>query len=336
MLKPIDMGVLLKILNDSFMTKEKEKYDVIILGGGPAGLSAAIYLSRARIHTLVISEGMPGGQMILTHKIVNYPGVEDISGYQLAQVMKKQAELFGTKIIANAVVSKIEAAGDEKCIVLSDGRVYCADALILATGGRPRSLNVPGEDNFRGRGISYCATCDGEFFTGKPIVVVGGGNSALEEAVSLTKYASEVHLIHQFDHFQAFPYAVEEARNNPKIKFYLKSMVTQFGGNDTLEYVKYRNMADGTEGVLMVNGAFIFIGYEPNTQLIRQYPILNDRGEIIVDANMRTQIPGVFAAGDAVTKRYRQITTAVSDGTIAALAAAEYVTEKYKHHKMVS
>ncbi|HPO66715.1 MAG: thioredoxin-disulfide reductase [Bacteroidales bacterium] len=316
--------------------KAVEKFDVIVLGGGPAGLAAGIYLSRARVHTLIISEGMPGGQMILTHRVVNYPGIEDVSGYQLAHVMKKQAESFGTRIIANAVIDSIDIDKDEKCVVLSDGRTFCADAIILATGGRPRSLNVPGEDTFRGRGISYCATCDGEFFTDKAIVVVGGGNSALEEAVSLTKYASEVHLIHQFDHFQAFPYAVEEARNNPKIKFYLSSIVTEFGGNDFLEYVKYKSVLDGTEGELRVNGAFIFIGYEPNTQFLRHYPILNERGEIVVDENMRTKLSGVFAAGDAITKRYRQITTAVSDGTIAALAATEYVNEKRKQLKMVS
>ncbi|MGC8803728.1 MAG: thioredoxin-disulfide reductase [Bacteroidales bacterium] len=318
------------------MKQEIEKYDVIILGAGPAGLSAGIYLSRAKIHTLIISEGMPGGQVILTHRVVNYPGVEDISGYQLAQIMKKQAEAFGARVIANAMISRVDADKDEKCVVLSDDRTYCADALILATGGRPRPLNVPGEETFRGRGISYCATCDGEFFTDKAIVVVGGGNSALEEAVSLTKYASEVHLIHQFDHFQAFPYAVEEAQNNPKIKFYLSSVVTEFGGTDFLEYVKIRNVQSRVEKELRVNGAFIFIGYEPNTQFLQKYPILNERGEIIVDENMRTRLPGVFAAGDAITKRYRQITTAVSDGTIAALAAAEYVTEKHKQLKLVS
>ncbi|MCX7985349.1 MAG: thioredoxin-disulfide reductase [Bacteroidales bacterium] len=316
--------------------KGSERYDVIVLGGGPAGLSAAIYLSRAKIQTLVISEGMPGGQMILTHRVVNYPGVEDISGYQLSQVMKKQADSFGARIVANAIVSRIEADKEEKCVMLSDGRSFCSDALIIATGGKPRSLNVSGEENFRGRGISYCATCDGEFFTNKAIVVVGGGNSALEEAVSLTKYATEVHLIHQFDHFQAFPYAVEEARRNPKIKFYLSSVVTEFGGEDFLEYVKVKNLLNQQETELKVNGAFIFIGYEPNTQLFKQYPILNERGEIVVDENMKTTLPGVFAAGDAVAKRYRQITTAVSDGTIAALAAAEYINELNKHIKLVS
>ncbi|HKK43522.1 MAG TPA: FAD-dependent oxidoreductase, partial [Bacteroidales bacterium] len=183
------------------------KYDVIVLGGGPAGLSAGIYLSRARLRTLILNEGTAGGQMVLTHEIANYPGVEKISGYQLANIMRKQAKEFGCDIRNNISVTGVDLEGEEKKIYLSDGSVYTSYSVILTPGGRPRTLNVPGETELKGRGISYCATCDGDFFSGREIVVVGGGNSALEEAVSLTRYASKVTIVHQFDHFQAFNHA---------------------------------------------------------------------------------------------------------------------------------
>ncbi|MBE0666158.1 MAG: FAD-dependent oxidoreductase, partial [Bacteroidales bacterium] len=194
-------------------------FDVIVLGGGPAGLTAAIYLSRARVKTLVLTEGTPGGQMILTHEIANYPGIEKINGYMLGTVMKKQATSFGAVVKSNTLISALSLDTPVKSVTTDEGHVYSADAVILATGGRSRTLGVVGEDTFKGRGISYCATCDGDFFTDKEIVVVGGGNSALEEAVSLTKYASKVTIVHQFDNFQAFNYAVDEAQANPKISF---------------------------------------------------------------------------------------------------------------------
>jgi len=175
-----------------------------VIGAGPAGLTAGIYLSRARVKTLILSEGTVGGQMILTHEIANYPGVESTSGYQLSIIMRNQAKKFGCDIKSNIQVKSLLLEGDHKEVVLSDGSRYSADAIILSPGGRSRTLGVQGEDKLKGKGISYCATCDGDFFTNKEIIVVGGGNSALEEAVSLTKYASKVTLVHQFDHFQAF------------------------------------------------------------------------------------------------------------------------------------
>ena len=188
-------------------------YDAIVIGAGPAGLTAGIYLSRARVKTLIINEGIVGGQMILTHEIANYPGVESISGYQLSNIMRNQAKRFGCDIKTNISVSNLEPGPEKsKKLFLRMAHLFTADAIILTPGGRSRTLGVPGEDNFKGRGISYCATCDGDFFTDKEIIVVGGGNSALEEAVSLTKYASKVTIVHQFDHFQAFEHAVEEAR----------------------------------------------------------------------------------------------------------------------------
>jgi thioredoxin reductase (NADPH) len=302
-------------------------YDVIVVGAGPAGLTAGIYLSRARLKTLIVSEGMAGGQMILTHEIANYPGVEHISGYQLASIMKKQAVAFGCDIKTNIAIQQILLRDKPKSVILSDGSHYTADSIILAPGGRPRTLGLPGEDLFKGRGISYCATCDGDFFTGKEIVVVGGGNSALEEAVSLTKYASKVTIIHQFDHFQAFEYAVEEARSNPRVVFIMESMITAFHGSESLAYVDIRNLKTHETNRLKTDGAFIFIGYVPNTEFLKGKVDLNQRGEIIVNPDMSTSITGVYAAGDTTAKRYRQVTTAVGDGTIAALAASEYIHE---------
>lgn len=300
-------------------------YDTIVIGAGPAGLTAGIYLSRARLKTLIISEGVVGGQMVLTHEIANYPGVESISGYQLANIMKKQAKSFGCEIKSNVKIDKIELEGDVKQVVLSDGKEYTADSIILTSGGRSRTLGVTGEDKFKGRGISYCATCDGDFFTDKEIVVVGGGNSALEEAVSLTKYATKVTIVHQFDHFQAFEHAVQEAKSNPKIQFKMESMVTAFYGEEKLESVDIKNLKTGEIEKFKTDGTFIFIGYVPNTEFLKGKVEMNQWGEIITGSDMSTNIPGVYAGGDSVTKRYRQVTTAVGDGTIAALAASSYL-----------
>ena len=300
-------------------------YDVIVIGGGPAGLTASIYLSRARVKTLLLTEGTPGGQMTLTHEIANYPGIEKINGYMLGSVMKKQATSFGAVVKSNIEISSLSITGPQKLVTASDGQRYTSDAVILATGGRSRTLGVEGEDNFKGRGISYCATCDGDFFTGKEIVVVGGGNSALEEAVSLTKYATKVTVVHQFDHFQAFKYAIEEAQANPKISFIMSSTITSFYGTESIEGVMIKNIISGEISKFSTNGVFIFIGYVPNTEKLKGIINLNDRGEIIVGDDMSTSVEGVYSAGDANVKRYRQVTTAVGDGTIAALAAADYL-----------
>jgi thioredoxin reductase (NADPH) len=302
-------------------------YDAIVIGAGPAGLTAGIYLSRARVKTLIINEGVAGGQMILTHEIANYPGVESISGYQLSNIMKKQAQSFGCDIMTNVSVSNLSLTGELKTVELTDGTIYTSHAIILAPGGRSRTIGATGEDDFKGRGISYCATCDGDFFTDKEIIVVGGGNSALEEAVSLTKYASKVTIVHQFDHFQAFEHAVEEAESNRKINFIMESAVVAFFGNEKLESVDIKNLKSGEIINFKTEGAFIFIGYVPNTEFIKDIVNLNQWGEIVVKNDMSTNIEGVYAAGDSTAKRFRQVTTAVSDGTIAALASANYLNE---------
>ncbi|MEE9429887.1 MAG: thioredoxin-disulfide reductase [Melioribacteraceae bacterium] len=300
-------------------------YDVIVIGGGPAGLTAGIYLSRAKVKTLVLNEGTAGGQMVLTHEIANYPGVESINGYQLSNIMKKQALSFGCTVKANVKITSLNISGDEKTVEVNGKDVYKASAIVLATGGRSRTIGVPGEDKFKGMGISYCATCDGDFFQDKDIIVVGGGNSALEEAVSLTKYASSVTVVHQFDHFQAFESAISEAKANPKINFLMESEIQEFHGENSLESVTIKNMRTCDLYEKKIDGTFILIGYVPSTEKVKDLVELNERNEIVTDENMKTNIEGVFAAGDSREKRYRQVTTAVSDGTIAALSAVEYL-----------
>ena len=264
--------------------------------------------------------------MVLTHEIANYPGVENISGYQLAGTMKKQTKSFGCDIKSNVKLNNICLKGDIKTITINDNQIFEAKAIIWATGGRSRTLNVPGEDNFKGRGISYCATCDGDFFQDKEIIVVGGGNSALEEAVSLTKYASKVTIVHEFGHFQAFEHAVEEAKKNPKIDFVMESHVVEFFGENKLEGVKIKNLTTGEISEKDIDGVFVFIGYEANNEFIIGKEIeLNDWNEIVINQNYETNIKGVFAASDALAKKYRQITTAVADGTITALNAIEFI-----------
>lgn len=305
-----------------------EDYDVIVVGGGPAGLSAGIYLARAKMRTLILNEGTAGGQLVLTHEVANYPGVESASGYQLATTMKNQAATFGCTIRSNVNVSRLDLEGETKTVEINGGKTFSAKAVILAPGGRSRTLGVPGEDAFKGQGISYCATCDGDFFQDRDIIVVGGGNSALEEAVSLTKYARSVTIVHQFDHFQAFAHAVAEAKRNPKIRFVMESTIAEFTGGESLEEVTVRHIPTGNLTPIRIDGVFIFIGYVPNTEKLREIVALNPAGEIVVSPMLETNVPGVYAAGDAVAKRFRQITTAVADGTIAALAAMEYIRKQ--------
>jgi thioredoxin reductase (NADPH) len=303
----------------------EEIFDVMILGAGAAGLTAGIYSSRAKLNSLILNEGAIGGQMVLTNEIANYPGVEMTNGYVLANTMKKQAKDFGCKIKSNVNITDLQIEGTVKTVEIEDGRTFRAKSVILAPGGKPRPLNILGEDKFKGTGISYCATCDGEFFTDKEIIVVGGGNSALEEAVTLTKYASKVTIIHQFDHFQAFEHAIEEVKKNTKIDIILESELRGFFGNENLEKVSIEHLPTGNITEMNINGVFIFIGYLPNTEFLHNIINLNERNEIIVDADMKTNLKGIFAAGDCIAKKYRQVTTAVADGTIAALSASEYL-----------
>ncbi len=221
----------------------------------------------------------------------------------------------------------MELDGPVKSIEVNNKTSYTSKAVILASGGRPRNLDVPGEKDFQGNGISYCATCDGDFFQDKEIIVVGGGNSALEEAVSLTAYASKVTIVHEFDHFQAYPSAVEEAKKNEKIHYIMESTVSEFKGDGSLDIAVIKHIPSDTTSEMEIDGTFIFIGYVPNTEPFENLIELNDRKEIITDTSLQTSVPGVFAAGDCLAKRYRQVTTAVADGTIAALGAIEYLNK---------
>jgi len=305
-----------------------EVFDVMILGAGAAGLTAGIYSSRARLSTLILNEGTIGGQMIMTNEIANYPGVETTKGFMVANIMKKQAKYFGCRIKSNIRITGYNLTGNVKTVHLTDGSSFQARSVILAPGGKPRPLNIPGEELFKGTGVSYCATCDGEFFTGKEIIVVGGGNSALEEAVALTTFASKVTIVHQFNNFQAFEHAIQEAKKNPKISFIMGSELREIKGNEKIEAVIIENLATGKLLEMKTDGVFIFIGYLPNTESLKDIVNTNDRNEIVTDADMRTNIPGVFAAGDCIVKKYRQVTTSVADGTIAALSAMEYLRSK--------
>ncbi len=302
-------------------------YDAIVIGAGAAGLTAAIYLARARLKTLVVDSGTAGGQMNLTHEVANYPGVPTLSGAGLAQVMRNQAKAFGATILAHSDILDFDLTGPEKSVNIDDEGLFDAPLVILAPGGLPRTLGLESETRFKGKGISYCATCDGDFFADKEIVVIGGGNSALEEAVSLTKYASKVTIIHEFDHFQGHAWAIAEAQNHPKISFLLNQRVTEFVGDESLTGVVSVDKTTGTTTVTPAQGAFLFIGYVPNTSWLSGRIPLNERGEILTDESLSTSVPGVYAAGDARVKRYRQITTAVADGTVAALAATEFLSQ---------
>ena len=238
---------------------KKNKFDIIVIGAGPAGLTSGIYLSRAKVKTLVLNEGISGGQMSLTHEVANYPGIENISGYMLSRNMQKQAETFGCVVKSNIKVTDYNLLGEVKKVTVNNKDVYEAKAVIIATGGKSRPIGAEGETEFAGRGVSYCATCDGDFFQDKEIIVVGGGNSALEEAVSLTQYASKVTVVHQFDHFQAYKHAIEIATNHPKIEFILESTLTGFFGSQSLEKVKIKNLKTNEETFKVIDGVFIFI-----------------------------------------------------------------------------
>ncbi len=303
-----------------------ERYDLIVVGAGPAGLAAAIYAARARLRTIVLDESVPGGQVKTTHKVSNYPGFpEDVPGKDLAQAFAAQATRFGARIAKAVEITSHELGGAEKRIVLDEDEELRAPAVIVATGAKPRELGLPGESRFKGRGISWCATCDGAYFEGKDVHVIGGGNSAVEESLFLTKFARTVTIVHQFDAFQAEPSSVQEALSHPRITALLRHEPRSFRGERSVQEIEVEDLAIGERKILRSDGVFIFVGMEPRTDLLRPYLALASGGYVETTDAMETTVPGLFAAGDVRLKRFRQITTAVADGTIAALAAQKYI-----------
>jgi thioredoxin reductase (NADPH) len=307
-----------------------ERYDLVVVGAGPAGLTAAIYAARARMKTLVLDESVAGGQVKTTHKVSNYPGFpEDVKGTDLAKAFASQAERFGAKVRRAVEITRHDLGGDVKTFELDEEEQVEAPAVIVATGARPRDLGVPGESKFKGRGISYCATCDGAYFDGKEIHVIGGGNSAVEESLFLTQFARKVTIIHQFDQFQAEPVSAQEALSSPKIEVIWDSEPRAFLGEKQLEKLRIENVKTKETRELATDGVFIFVGYVPRTDLVKGLVKLNPWGYVETGEDMSTEIPGLYVAGDIRSKQFRQITTAVADGTIAALAVQKYL----KGHK---
>ncbi len=303
-----------------------EQVDLIVVGAGPAGLAAAIYAARARLRTVVLDESVPGGQVKTTHKVSNYPGFpEDVKGTDLAKAFALQAERFGAGIRRAVEITRHDLSGPVKSFELDEEAVLEAPVAIVATGARPRELGVPGESRFKGRGISYCATCDGAYFEGKDIHVIGGGNSAVGESLLLTPFARTVTIIHQLDHFQAEAATAEEARKNPKIEVIWDSEPRGFHGETGVEELEIEDLRTKARRRLKTDGVFVFVGYAPRTDLVKGLVKLNQWGYVETGEDMSTCVPGLFAAGDVRSKAFRQITTAVADGTIAALAAQKYL-----------
>ena len=302
-------------------------YDVIIIGGGPAGLTAALYLARAKYRTLVVEKEKFGGQITITHEVVNYPGVFRTTGEELTKTMRRQAQVFGAEFKL-AEVEALDMSGDIKVVKTAQGDLK-AFGVLLATGASPRMVGFKGEADFRGRGVAYCATCDGEFFTDKEVFVVGGGFAAAEEAVFLTKYARHVHILIRKEDFSCARSVADAAKNHPKITVHYNTVVEEVSGDDTLRSIRYRNLLSGEVTEYRDPGGdnigvFVFAGYAPATGLVQGLAQLNPQGYVVTDRNMQTNVEGLYAAGDICEKQLRQVVTAVADGAIAATELEKY------------
>ena len=303
--------------------------DVIIIGGGPAGLAAALYTSRAGLSTLVLEKLSVGGQIFLTYEVENYPGIEKTTGPELIKAMEKQALAFGAVIHSDEVLSITDSGKGLKEVKAASGVTYRAIAVIIASGASYRDLGVPGEKSLKGRGVSNCATCDGAFYRNVEVAVVGGGDTAVEEGLFLTKFASKVHVIHRRDKLRAIKTIQDRAFANPKMNFIYDTVVEEIQGEKGVESLKLKNVKSGAQSVLAVKGVFVFIGLVPHTGFLKGTVELDDQGYIIADAEMKTGVPGLFAAGDCIQKSLRQAVTAAGDGAVAADSARHYV-EKIK------
>ncbi|MCF7919055.1 MAG: thioredoxin-disulfide reductase [Candidatus Cloacimonetes bacterium] len=301
------------------------KYDIAIIGSGPAGLSAAIYAARGGLKTVVFEKGIMGGQITVTQEVENYPGFhKTLSGFELMDEMKKHADKFNTDY-REEEVKGIGLQGLCKVIETNKG-MYHAKTLIFATGAHPRKLNVPGEDKFYGKGVSYCATCDGVFYRDKAVAVVGGGDSAVEEAIFLTRFVKKVYLIHRRDKLRAVQIIQERAFNNPKIEIIWDSEVQEVNGDDFVTSITIYNKKLEKRSKVPVDGIFIYAGILPNNEIIESRIELDEAGFVKVNEDMHTNVPGIYAAGDIVSKKLRQVITAAADGAIAAWSAEKWIT----------
>jgi len=299
-------------------------FEIVIVGGGPAGLTAGIYAARARRRTVLLEKHGTGGQMALTWEVENYPGVEKISGYELGQLMEKQARGFGLEI-RNVEVTGVAASAGVHRVSTTEGELTCR-AIVLAAGARSNRLGAPGEAELTGRGVSYCATCDGAFYQGVPVAVVGGGDTALEEALFVTRFASRVYLIHRRSEFRGTKLLQERIAAEPKIEPVLDAIVERVEGADAVTGLALKNVRTGAASRLAVEGVFIFVGTTPNTEFLKGFLPLDAKGFIETTPNLETAVPGVFAAGDARAKVLRQISTAVGEGALAATMADHFLS----------
>ena len=306
---------------------EKKIYEVIIVGGGPAGLTAGLYTSRSRLNTLLIEIGLLGGQMTTTELIENYPGFpQGINGDELSRLMEEQAKRFELEVVSQDVV-EVKLEGDKKVVKTEEGSYLC-EALIICTGTEYRKLGVPGEKEFAGKGVSYCATCDGAFFKDSQIVVVGGGDSALTEALYLTKFVKELTIVHRRDALRGTKIYQERVFANPKIKLLWNSVIQEIKGDSVVRSVIVKNVKTGEVNEHPIEGAFLFVGLLPRTQFLKGLVNIDEAGYIITDENCETSVKGIFAAGDCRKKLLRQVATAVGDGATAAFAVEKYLEGK--------
>lgn len=311
-------------------TYAKNFYDVIIIGSGPAGFTAGVYTSRAKLKTLIISGSLPGGQLMTTSEVENYPGFPNgIFGPELMMNMRQQAERFATTIVDDEVL-KVDFK-KRPFLISTHSETYEGRAILLCTGASPRKLGVDGEQEFGGRGVSYCATCDGPFFKGEEIAVIGGGDTAIEEATFLTKFGKSVKIIHRRDFLRASKILQEKAFENSKIEFVWNNVVTRITGNKKIESIDVKNLTTGKTQNLSVGGLFVAIGHEPNTSIFKDQLELDDKGYVVLKENTRTSVEGVFAAGDVHDYRYRQAVTAAGFGCMAALDVEKWLSENKSH-----
>lgn len=311
------------------MEKEIKNIDLIIIGGGPAGLTAGIYAARAKMDMLLLENEIVGGQIRNSYLVENYPGFKKVSGAELSDAIQSQAEECGANIDEFDVIERVELLDNDKTVE-TESYIYKPKAVIIATGASPKKLPVKGEQEYLGKGVHYCAVCDGAMYDGKIVGVVGGGKAALEEAIFLTNFAEKVYIIRRHDYFNGEQSVIDEAINNPKIEILYNEDLSAIEGEDFVNKVIIKNTKSGEERELELEGIFGYIGTEPKTDLFKDYIDMDKQGYIKTNENMQTNVKGVYAAGDVRIKEFRQITTAVADGTIAALDAEKYIKDLKK------